>query len=579
MPFQLSPGVAVIEKDFTSIVPAVATSIGAFAGKFDWGPVLEPITITSEDELVRRFGTPNNNNFESFFTAANFLSYSNNLLTVRQEITGMKNAVVTPTNGLATVSVTNSGYGYPSTDAAPAVEFYTENILTSITVTDGGSGYVSAPTVTIEDPDGVGAFATASISGGKVIAVNVTRRGYGYTDPTISFSGGSGSGATATAVVAPTLQEEGGVLPLAHAVLSGGAITNIALSTAGSGYISQPTVSIIAAEGDTGHGATATVTRSGGAVLTANVTSGGTGYVSPTAAITGGGGMGAAATVQVTLGVITGITITDGGTGYLTPPTITISDSSGSGVIVGSVSISGSTITGITVTNGGAGYTQQPTVSISGGLALNGVTAVAGQCTIGPSTITSIVIDEEGSGLSAPPVVIIGDAPMNGITALATATVAPLGVAILNAQYYSANFINGGGVVGEWAAKYPGALGNTLKVSMADRDTYGTWAYKDEFDAAPGTSEQAARIGGSNDEMHIIVIDEDGYISGVENTVLEKFALRNQTVQTTTTKTLSTVALSGYGGLTTLITSLFQLLKLTGVTQWLAHDSFQCLLH
>ena len=60
MPFQLSPGVAVVEKDFTSIVPAVATSIGAFAGQFDWGPVLEPITITSEDELVRRFGTPNN---------------------------------------------------------------------------------------------------------------------------------------------------------------------------------------------------------------------------------------------------------------------------------------------------------------------------------------------------------------------------------------------------------------------------------------------------------------------------------------------------------------------------------------
>ena len=58
MPFQLSPGVAVVEKDFTSIVPAVATSIGAFAGQFDWGPVLEPITITSEDELVRRFGTP-----------------------------------------------------------------------------------------------------------------------------------------------------------------------------------------------------------------------------------------------------------------------------------------------------------------------------------------------------------------------------------------------------------------------------------------------------------------------------------------------------------------------------------------
>jgi hypothetical protein len=39
MPFQLSPGVAVVEKDFTSIVPAVSSSIGAFAGAFPWGPV------------------------------------------------------------------------------------------------------------------------------------------------------------------------------------------------------------------------------------------------------------------------------------------------------------------------------------------------------------------------------------------------------------------------------------------------------------------------------------------------------------------------------------------------------------
>jgi hypothetical protein len=59
---------------------------------------------------------------------------------------------------------------------------------------------------------------------------------------------------------------------------------------------------------------------------------------------------------------------------------------------------------------------------------------------------------------------------------------------------------------------------------MADSASYASWAYRDEFDAAPGTSEGAAVIGGSNDEMHIIVIDEKGYISGVENAVLEKYA-------------------------------------------------------
>jgi phage tail sheath protein FI len=96
MPFQLSPGVAVVEKDFTSIVPAVATSIGATAGAFAWGPAMEPTTVSSENELVRRFGKPNDSNAQSFFSAANFLSYTNNLLLVRSDA-GHTNAGVTGT--------------------------------------------------------------------------------------------------------------------------------------------------------------------------------------------------------------------------------------------------------------------------------------------------------------------------------------------------------------------------------------------------------------------------------------------------------------------------------------------------
>lgn len=97
MPFQLSPGVAVVEKDFTSIVPAVATSGGAFAGVFQWGPVLDPVRISSENELVTRFGKPVDANASSFFTAANFLSYTNNLLVVRADSDDAKNAVASGT--------------------------------------------------------------------------------------------------------------------------------------------------------------------------------------------------------------------------------------------------------------------------------------------------------------------------------------------------------------------------------------------------------------------------------------------------------------------------------------------------
>lgn len=101
MPFYLSPSVNVIEQDLTTIVPAVATSIGASVGVFPWGPVMTPVTITSENELVRVFGKPNNNvsNFTSFFTAANFLSYSNNILMVRADLADLLNAVAAPDEG------------------------------------------------------------------------------------------------------------------------------------------------------------------------------------------------------------------------------------------------------------------------------------------------------------------------------------------------------------------------------------------------------------------------------------------------------------------------------------------------
>jgi hypothetical protein len=83
MAFQLSPGVNISEIDLTTTVPGTATSIGGIAGHFPWGPVDKVLTMGSEVELVNTFLKPNSNNAEQFFSAANFLSYSNNLKTIR----------------------------------------------------------------------------------------------------------------------------------------------------------------------------------------------------------------------------------------------------------------------------------------------------------------------------------------------------------------------------------------------------------------------------------------------------------------------------------------------------------------
>jgi phage tail sheath protein FI len=92
MAFQVSPGVLVQERDLTRIIPAVSTSIGAFAGQFNQGPLDEIVSISSEQELVDTFGKPDSNNFESFFSAANFLQYSNALRVVRATQTSALNA-------------------------------------------------------------------------------------------------------------------------------------------------------------------------------------------------------------------------------------------------------------------------------------------------------------------------------------------------------------------------------------------------------------------------------------------------------------------------------------------------------
>ena len=87
MSFLVSPGVHVREIDLTNVIPSVNTTIGAVAGAFEKGPVSSVTSISSEEELVEIFGKPSStsNQFESWFSASNFLQYSNHIKVVRCE--------------------------------------------------------------------------------------------------------------------------------------------------------------------------------------------------------------------------------------------------------------------------------------------------------------------------------------------------------------------------------------------------------------------------------------------------------------------------------------------------------------
>lgn len=284
MAIQLSPSVVVQERDLTNVIPAVSTSVGATIVDAAWGPVLSPTRVDSENELVKQFGKPNATNATSWFTAANFLAYSNNLLVVRTDSSGQKNAVATLSSYISAITLAGAG---------------------------SGTGYASTDTVSISAP------ATAG-----------------------------GTQATATATIV------------------GGVVKSIEIDNPGSGYTTTPTVTIV-------------------------------------------------------------------------------------------------TVTGV-------GFVTQSVTTATGGIKIN------------------------------------------------------------NETDYQNSYSGGQGIVGEFAAKYPGTAGNSLSVSIADAASFASWTYKGYFDGAPGTSTGAAAVGATGDELHMVVVDDNGKWTGTAGTVLETFAFASK---------------------------------------------------
>ena len=90
---QLSPGVVIQERDLTTVTTPVGLNVGVLAAPFAQGPVEEIVEISSERQLASVFGEPNDNNFEYWFTASQFLSYGGVLKTIRVTASSLKNAI------------------------------------------------------------------------------------------------------------------------------------------------------------------------------------------------------------------------------------------------------------------------------------------------------------------------------------------------------------------------------------------------------------------------------------------------------------------------------------------------------
>jgi phage tail sheath protein FI len=122
MAFLVSPGVNVSEIDATTVVPSVSTSTGAISGAFQWGPIDVARLVSSEDELVQVFGKPDSTTALTFFTAANFLSYSNALYVSRADAAAYATAVANVANAAISLHIRNEDHYFTSYyDAALSV--------------------------------------------------------------------------------------------------------------------------------------------------------------------------------------------------------------------------------------------------------------------------------------------------------------------------------------------------------------------------------------------------------------------------------------------------------------------------
>ena len=169
-----------------------------------------------------------------------------------------------------TASVNNTSAPYSS---GPVIGTHTAYTLpadgSTLTLSNGGSGYTSAPSVTINGAGFSGALTTTLASSGSVKSVAVGGGGAGYTSATVSFSGGGGSSAA-------------GSVSLGTATRTLDAVT---LTSGGSGYAPGAAPSVTAGSG--GGSITATLANTG-TIATASVTSGGSYTSAPTIVAAGG---------------------------------------------------------------------------------------------------------------------------------------------------------------------------------------------------------------------------------------------------------------------------------------------------
>lgn len=175
--------------------------------------------------------------------------------------------------------------------------------IDNIVVTAGGSGYTSVPTVLVNG-DGVGATATATITGDAISSIAVDAGGSGYSFAFITITGGGGSGATASV----SLGDADSLPPLQSAVEGAaiaGTLDRVVMTNSGQDYSAGDVAVTITGDG-VGAEATVTLAAGTGAITSVTLTNQGSGYTFADITFTQTAGVGSAATARAVISPIEG---------------------------------------------------------------------------------------------------------------------------------------------------------------------------------------------------------------------------------------------------------------------------------
>ena len=201
---------------------------------------------------------------------------------------------------------------------------------TTSSIEPGGNGYGVADLGLIGTTPPAGTLkiqVAGTTAGADYDQLSITTGGIGYTSlPTVSFSGGGGSGA------------------IAYLTIASGVITAVNMVSGGSGYLTAPALTV-----SVGTGANLTATILGGVVTGVAVNAGGTGYTTASNVTFTSAGSGATATATLsggTTGFVSGITLGVGGSGYSTAPTVAFSASGATTAAAITAAVSGGAVTG-----------------------------------------------------------------------------------------------------------------------------------------------------------------------------------------------------------------------------------------